>query len=299
MRLGAPAVLCGLASLAAAALGGAEAPLRVVTLSTVLTEVAREVGGETVTVKGLVQPGVDPHLFSPSPRDIRAMIDSDLVLSSGLNLEGYLRRVVSNDVPAGRVIAVGDALKAPITITSSSGAVEEDPHWWHSIDNMLAAVEVVRMEFSASRPASSAQFLANARAYSVRLVGLKAWAAREMARIPSDRRILVTSHDAFGYLARDYGLTIQPVGAYSTEGEADGRRVAALVDYIRAHRVPAVFVESSANPRMVQNLVEETGVRLGGTLYADGLGPMGSGAETYESMYRSNVTAIVAALGNP
>ncbi|HEY5228563.1 MAG TPA: zinc ABC transporter substrate-binding protein [Opitutaceae bacterium] len=299
MRLGAPALLCGLASLAAAALGASEAPLRIVTLSTVLTEVAQEVGGGAVTVRGLVGPGVDPHQFNPSPRDIREIIDADLVLSSGLNLEGYMRRVVANDVPAGRVLAVGDALPSPITITSPSGTVEEDPHWWHSIDNMLAAVEVVRAEFSRRKPGSAAQFSANAAAYSAHLTGLKAWAAREMARIPPERRILVTSHDAFGYLARDYAFTIRSIGGYSTEGEADGRRMAALVDYIRLHRVPAVFVESSANPRMVQNLVEETGVRLGGTLYADGLGPVGSGAETYESMYRSNVTAIVAALGNP
>jgi zinc/manganese transport system substrate-binding protein len=282
--------------LASDRLHAADGPIRVVTLSTVLTEVARQVGGSQATVEGLVLQGVDPHTFNPSPRDIRAIVDADLVLASGLNVEGYLNRLLTNDVAIGRVVLVGDALPFPITSISRDGMIEEDPHWWHSIDNVLAAVEIVRSELARMRPASAAEFAANAKAYSGRLMALKEWVAAEVGKIPADRRILVTSHDAFGYFARDYGFTVQSINGFSTEGEPDARRVAAVIDLIRSRGIKAVFVEGGVNPSLVENLRRETGVRLGATLYADGLGAPGSGADTYESMYRTNVSAIVDGL---
>jgi zinc/manganese transport system substrate-binding protein len=289
-------VLCALAMLASGRLPAADGPVRIVTLSTVLTEVARQVGGGQVLVEGLVLPGVDPHTFNPSPRDIRAIVDADLVFASGLNVEGYLNRLLTNDVAKGRVVLVGDALALPITSMSRNGTIEEDPHWWHSIDNVLAAVEIVRAELTHARPASGADFSANARTYSGQLNALKEWVGAEVAKIPADRRILVTSHDAFGYFARDYGFTVESINGFSTEGEPDARRVAAVIDLIRSRGIKAVFVEGGANPSLVENLRRETGVHLGATLYADGLGAPGSGAQTYESMYRTNVAAIVDGL---
>jgi zinc/manganese transport system substrate-binding protein len=289
-------VLCALAMLASGRLLAADGPVRVVTLSTVLTEVARQVGGSQVVVEGLVLPGVDPHTFNPSPRDIRAIVDADLVFASGLNVEGYLNRLLTNDVATGRVVLVGDALASPITSMSRNGTLEEDPHWWHSIDNVLAAVEIVKAELTHARPASGAEFSANARAYSGRLNALKEWVSAEVAKIPADRRILVTSHDAFGYFARDYGFTVESINGFSTEGEPDARRVAAVIDLVRSRGIKSVFVEGGVNPSLVENLRRETGVHLGATLYADGLGAPGSGAETYESMYRTNVAAIVDGL---
>jgi zinc/manganese transport system substrate-binding protein len=271
-------------------------PIRIVTLSTVLTEVARQVGGTQVAVNGLVAPGIDPHTFNPSPRDIRAMVDADLVLASGLNVEGYLNRLLTNDVSTGRVILVGDALASPITSMTRNGVIEEDPHWWHSIDNVIAASEIVKAELIHLRPRCAPEFSTNARDYSARLTVLKEWVASEVQKIPAGGRILVTSHDAFGYFARDYGFTVQSINGYSTDGEPDARRVASVVDLVRSHGIRAVFVEGGTNSALVENLRRETGVSLGPTLYADGLGPAGSGAETYESMYRANVAAIVAGL---
>lgn len=285
-----------LAACAAAVAPAPGAPVRVVTLSTILTEIAGEVGGAQVSVSGLVQPGVDPHAFNPSPADIRKLVDADLVLASGLDLEPYLDRVVAGASPAGRVVAVGDRLPLILTSRGPSGAAERDPHWWHSIGNVIYAADLVRSELSRLRPASAAEFGANASRYRRRLEDLRTWAAREVERIPPGRRILVTSHDAFGYLAHDYGFTVRPIHGLSTEGEADARRLASLVDYVRAERVRAVFVESSASPRLVESLLGETGARLGGTLYADGLGPEGSGAGDYASMYRHNLSTIVDAL---
>lgn len=285
-----------LSALACGATPAQPGPIRVVTLSTVLTEIARKVGGERVSVVCLVRPGVDPHTFSPSPSDVRAVVDADVVLASGLNLEAYLDRLVASAGPRGHVLSVGDALPSVMEARDYLGRGERDPHWWHSIGNMLAATRIVRDEFTRALPSSGDYFSANAQAYMDTLRRLKAWADLAIAALPADRRELVTSHDAFGYFARDYGFTIHPISGLSTESEADAGHLAGLIDLIRRDRIPAVFAEDSANPRLVENLVRETGVHLGGTLYADGLGPAGSGAQTYESMYRHNVTAIVEAL---
>jgi len=289
------AAAAGAAFLCLAADGGTR-PLRVATLNTILTEIAREVGGAGAEVVGLVAPGVDPHTFNPSPADIRAVVDADVILASGLNIEVYLDRLSADVGPKGRLVAVGDELPASMLITGEGGRAEKDPHWWHSIANMLVAVDVVEREFARDRPALATQFRANAEGYCARLRILRKWAEGEMEGLPRERRHLVTSHDAFGYFARDFGFTIHAITGPSTESEADARNVAALIDLIRLDRIGAVFAESTVDPRLVGDLVRETGVRLGGTLYADGLGPPGSGAETYDLMYRRNVLLIVGAL---
>jgi zinc/manganese transport system substrate-binding protein len=287
-----------LASGALAGAAPAPAPIRVVTLNPVLTEVARAVGGGEVAVTGLVQAGVDPHTFNPSPAEVRSLAEADLVLASGLNLEAYLGRLVAGAVTTARVVAVGDAVPLVLSLPRRDGA-EQDPHWWHSLGNMAFAVDLIRGELARLRPSASDGFRRRARAYQGRLQALGQWVSSQVALVPPERRVLVTSHDAFGYFAHDYGFTVHAINGLSTEGEADARHLAALVDLIRREHVRAIFVESSANPRVVENLLEETGARLGGTLYADGLGPPGSGAETFDAMYRHNVAAIVGALSGP
>lgn len=284
-------------------------PLRVVTLHTVLTEIAREVGGDKVAITGLVRAGVDPHTFDPSAADIRLVAEADLVLAGGLHLETYLDRLANQVGKAGRVCLVGDAL--PLVLSMAGGNAmhrgesdrallaigsEKDPHWWHSIDNVLFATDLVRSEMTRLRPALADAFARNAQAYEQRLFALKAWVAREISKLPPGDRRLVTSHDAFGYLARDYGFTIHALAGLSTESEPDARHLAQLIDLIRAEHIRAVFAESSVNPRLIQSVVSETGARLGGALYADGLGLSDSEAATYEGMYRHNIQVIVSQL---
>ena len=176
---------------------------------------------------------------------------------------------------------------------------EKDPHWWHSIDNVLFATDLVRVEYARSRPAWAEVFARNAQAYEQRLFGLQAWAGREIAKLPPARRQLVTSHDAFGYFARDYGFTLHSIGGLSTDGEPNAQHLARLIDLIRHEHIRTVFAENSVNPRIVQNLVSETGVHLGGILYADGLSTADSDAASYEKMFRHNVRTIVDGLAVP
>ena len=274
------------------ALSAAEAPLRVVALNTVLAEIAREAGGDQVVVTSLVPAGVDPHTFDPSAADLRTMVDADLVLASGLQMESYLDRLVTKIGPAGKVVFVGNALPSVLALAGG----EKDPHWWHSIDNVLFATELVGRELGRLRPALADDFAGRGLAYARRLRTLETWVTGEMAALPPARRQLVTSHDAFGYFARDYGFTVHAIAGLSTDGEADARHLAQLIDLIRREHIRAVFAESSVNSTLVANLVAETGVQIGGTLYADGLGTADSDAATYEAMYRHNVRTIVAAL---
>lgn len=270
----------------------AERPLRVVALNTVLAELAREVGGADVAVNNVVRPGVDPHTFDPSAADLRAMVDADLVLASGLQLESYLDRVVAKIGPMGKVVRVGDALPGVLTLPGG----EQDPHWWNSVDNVILATALVRAELARLRPASAGAFAERAAAYTQRLRALKTWIAGELATLPPAQRQLVTSHDAFGYFARDYGFTVHAISGLSTDGEPDARQLARLIDLIRREHIRAVFAESSVNSAVVANLVAETGVQLGGSLYADGLGPADSDAGTYEAMVRHNVRTMVEGL---
>jgi len=292
---------CWLSSCLVSAL--AVEPLRIVTLHTVLTEIVREVGGKEVALTPLLSPGIDPHAFEPAPADIRRLKQADLVFAAGLGLETYLPKLVKDAKP-GQIIEVGGLLPNLLKTCleghdhghdHSHDHGETDPHWWHSLDQVMAAVDVVARVCGERQPGAAAAFTRNATAFKARLAALQTWARAEIAQIPLNRRLLVTSHDAFGYFARDFGFKVHPLLGASTAGEANARRVAATIDLIRREKIKAVFAEVSANPRLIQTIVRETGARLGQPLWGDGLGTE-PGNATIEAMFRHNLSAIVDAL---
>jgi zinc/manganese transport system substrate-binding protein len=267
----------------------------VVTLSPVLTEIAETVGGSDVAVTGLLPPGVDPHTFEPTPAEMRSLADADLVLASGLGLENYLDKLAVNSGTHAPIDAVGDRLPVqPVTI-EVRGHREPDPHWWNSIAATRQVTLEVAEEFSRLRPAEAGDFSRRAAARVARLDALDAWVRERLAGLPPGRRQLVTTHDAFGWFARDYGFTIHPIAGLSPDAEPNARAVARLADLIRERGIPAVFLENSEGAKLGEAVAREAGVRLGGTLYPDGLVPEPDGA-TYETMFRHNVLTIVAAL---
>lgn len=282
-----------------------QTPLRVASLSTVLTDVARSVGGESVEVVEIVGPGVDPHHFEPTPGDMRRMVEADLVLANGLGFESFLGRLQSGLKP-GQLLVVGDAVKNPI-ITEGGHSCDEDhdhghshagpdPHWWHSIANMKTATQEIKQAFMRLRPEEKAGFEAGARAYIRQLDELSKWVRVQLAPIPRRERVLVTSHDALAYFARDYQFTILPVQGVTTADQPSSKKVRDLIDTIRSSGIKTVFAEKIENPRVLQEITRETGATLGGTLYSDGLG---SGeTATYGGMMRHNVSTIVTALQN-
>jgi zinc/manganese transport system substrate-binding protein len=267
----------------------------ITSLSTILTEMAQEVGGEHVNVVPLVKAGMDPHDYQPQPDDLRKASDSQLILATGKHLENYLPKLSESTGGKAAILQVGDAF--PSLQISGEDAVKTgglDPHWWHSITNMKVAVKTVRDELIALDPTDKDDFDANAAATLARLDALNAWARKEIATLPRDARKLVTSHDAFQYFARDYGFTIYPIEGVTTEDQPSSKKIADLIDTIKTQGVKAVFFENIENPKVIQEITKETGAKVGGELYADGLGTGGEG--TYEGMFRHNVTTIVEGL---
>jgi ABC-type Zn uptake system ZnuABC Zn-binding protein ZnuA len=278
--------------------------LKVASFSTVLTEIAREVGGEHVDIAGLVKPGQDPHEYQPTPSDLKQVAESRLVLLSGKHLENYLDKVREATGGKADSIAVGDALPtlkmkpAPDepqakAIADANGMID-DPHWWNSVTNVERAVAIVRDAFIKLDPVNRGDYEKNANAYLTRLGALNKWVKRKVAELPRDRRKLVTSHDAFQYLAKDYGFKVYAIEGVSTETGPSDRHVAELINDTKGQQVKAIFVESTLNPKVSTEITRETGARIGGSLYADGLGD-GEGS-TYEGMVRHNISAIVDSL---
>jgi zinc/manganese transport system substrate-binding protein len=268
------------------------APLRIATLSTVLTEVARTVGGPDVAVTPILAPGVDPHTFDPSPGDLQALAGADLVLASGLGLENYLSRMAANSGSTGRILEAGSVLAAPV---QSGPRAEPDPHWWHSIAAMITVTEWVGRQFSALRPEHARDFSARAAAYVARLETLRAWTRVQLGSLPPGRRGLVTTHDAFGWFARDYAFEVRSIEGLSTESEPDAKGFALLARTVRKLRITCIFPEYGENTNLSESLCRETGAHLGTPLYADGLVPEPDGM-TFEAMYRHNVLAIAGGL---
>ncbi len=280
--------------LAAASLHAAD-KIKVASLSTITTEIANKVGGGRVDVIGLVKPGVDPHAFEPKPSDLDQLEKARLVLATGKHMEGYLTKLRESANAKADLVQVGDKFPSlRMKAEDENRGMIEDPHWWHSVDNMERAAKIVRDELVTISPADKDYFTKNADAYLAELDGLKKWIRAKIAELPRDKRKLVTSHDAFQYFAKDHGFTIYGIEGVSTEDEPSNKRVSDIIDAIKTQRVKAVFFESIENPKVAKAITRESGAVIGGTLYADGLGE--GDAATYDGMMRHNVTTIVDAL---
>jgi ABC-type Zn uptake system ZnuABC Zn-binding protein ZnuA len=284
--------------------------LRVSSFSTILTEIAQEVGGDRVEVIAHIKPGVDPHGFEPKPADLKQVSEADVILLSAKHMEGYVDKLNEATGSKEKTVEVGDefpSLKLKHEHGHHHGHSHgkgkakhdheeevEDPHWWHSVANVQRATRVVRDTFTKLRPDDTAAFKQNAEAYEEKLEKLKKWIRSEVAKLPRDRRKLVTSHEAFQYFAQENGFTLHPVEGISSAEQPSSKKVAELIGLIKKQKVKAVFAEKITNPKVITEITRETGAVLGGELYADGLGE--GDASTYEGMMRHNVSTIVNAL---
>ena len=274
---------------------GAE-KIRVSTFSSVLTEVAQQVGGDRVEVIGHVKPGSDPHDFEPKPSDLRAVANAQLVLLSAKQMEGYVGKLEEATGTKGVIIHVGDqfpSLKLSVQHGDHSHD-REDPHWWHSIRNIARATKIVRDELVKLSPSDKTAFTANASGYLAKMETLDAWVKSKVAELPRDKRKLVTNHDAFGYFAREYGFTVMPIAGLSKNNQPGSKKTAEVIQAIKAAGVKAVFSEDVANPKVIQEIARGTGAKFGGSLLSDGLGNGDGG--TIEGMFKHNVGTIVDAL---
>ncbi len=287
-------VLAALLLLPLGTLPAAARPLEVVASFTILADMVHEVGGDRVHVSSLVGPNGDPHAYEPSPDDARRLKAADLVVVNGLGLEGWMTRLVAASGTKGTLVVATQGI-APLQMTED-GKVITDPHAWNSAAAAQAYVRTIAAALIAADPGGAPAYQANAGRYGTALAQLDTEARQRIAAIPPARRKVLTSHDAFGYFAAAYGVTfLSPVGL-STESEASAHQVAALIRQIKAEGIRTYFLESSNDPRLVQQVARATGARPGGTLYVEALSAPGGPAPNYAALFRGNLDKLVAAM---
>ena len=273
------------------------ARLKVASLHPLITDVAKQVAGQHAQVVQLIGPHADPHHFQPTPKSLLKAKGAKLYLASGKNLESYLPKLRNTLGSSAKVVEVGKTIPSQRISGRDSqfvccpkhahGAI--DPHWWHRVSNMQKAARVIAEEYSLIDPSNAAAYKANAAAYSKQLDALHAWIKREISRIPRNHRILSTAHAAFGYFCKQYGFKALPIKGLTAHQTTSASYQAQAIQEIKKNGVKAIFPEQRANPKSLKIIARETGVKLGGTLIADG-------SPSYEKMMRSNVKHIVTAL---
>lgn len=278
----------------------AAAEVRVVATTTVVADLVRQVGGERVSVESLMADGVDPHSYRATPRDADRLLRADVIVASGLHLEGKLAQLLERLSRRRNVVAVAEAVPEAKLLPIGNGLF--DPHVWFDAALWSHCPAVVAEALAKLDAAGAAGYQQRAEAYAARLQRLDAEVRARLAGIPTARRVLITAHDAFRYFGRAYGLEVVGVQGTSTESEAGLADMNRLVELVVSRGIPAVFVETSVADRNVTALREGAAARgqqlsLGGRLYSDALGPAGSDGDTLERALLANVETIVAALG--
>lgn len=281
-----------------------EYPIQALATIGQVAEMVQRVGGEHIEVKQLMGPGVDPHLFRPVASDTRALRDAQAIFYSGLHLEGRLtdlfvqlaRKKLTHAVTIGLLTSGDKRLREPPEFEGMY-----DPHVWHDVSLWSQCVEDLAGELATYDPKHAEDYKANAAKYRAELAELDAFAKEQMQKIPKDRRVLVTAHDAFGYFGQAYSIEVYGLKGISSELEKDLEHQEEIQAMLVKRQIPAVFVESAIAPRTIEALVEPCraaglDLQIGGTLYADVLGEKGTDGETYAGMIRHNVDTIVSAL---
>ncbi|QPF91156.1 metal ABC transporter solute-binding protein, Zn/Mn family [Bradyrhizobium commune] len=264
--------------------------LNVVASFSILGDFVRTIGGDRVNVTTLVGPDSDVHVYTPAPGDAKRIADARLVIVNGLGLEGWLPRLVQSAGSKATIVTASAGI-APHKL--GSGA---DPHAWQSVSNAKIYVTDIANALAAADPDDAELFRAQAKAYLEKLETLDREVREAVAKIPPERRKVISTHNAFGYFAAEYGIQfIAPLGV-STETEPSARDIAAIIGQIKAQKIPAVFLENISDDRLIRRIAAETGARVGGTLISDGLTGEKGLAPTYIDMVRHNIKALTSAL---
>lgn len=276
--------------------------LTVVTSFSILRDLVREVGGDRVEVSALVGPGADAHVYAPTPRDAKIVGAARLIVVNGLGFEGWMDRLVQASATQAPVIAASLGVMPqppPYPVVggrSRYAAAGIDPHAWQSVRNAQIYVSNIRDGLMRADLHGRETYEANAAAYMAELAGLDAAIRRAVATIAPDRRKVITTHDAFGYFAAEYGIAFIAAQGVSTETEASARDIARIIRVIREQNIAALFFENAVDPRLLRRIAAETGARIGGTLFSDTLTTAAGPAATYVDMMRHNLREIVEAL---
>jgi manganese/zinc/iron transport system substrate-binding protein len=295
------AILVGLAAFAASPALATDR-LNIVATTGMIADMVRQIGGDTVTVKGLMGAGVDPHGYRQTRSDIVSMTRADATFWHGLFLEAQMEAFFEDLGRNRPVHAVAETLDPSVLLSHADYDGRFDPHVWMDPTLWAQCAPAVVAALSALRPEARAQFEANAATFASEAAALDTYARTTLGAVAPEKRVLLTAHDAFGYFGAAYGFEVLGIQGISTESEAGLNRIGVLVDTLVARQLPAVFVETSVSDRNIRALVEGAAsrghdVRIGGSLFSDAMGPDGTYEGTWLGMIDHNVTTIARALG--
>ena len=276
---------------------GVDAKPNVVSTSTVINDWTAQIGGDEIELNGILQPGADPHVYEPVPKDSIAFEKADLILYNGYNLEPGLIKLMNAAGIKARKVPVGEVVK-PLQL-DKAGEIVPDPHVWGDVENAITMVNAIRDALIELSPEDRQEFTQNAAKFNQQLKQLDTWTAQQIQTIPADKRKLVTTHDAFQYYAKAYGLDVfGTLIGISTEEQPSAQTVKKLSDAIKSTKVPAIFAETTINPALIKTVAQESGAKLAPrSLYSDSIGAPGSDGDSYIKMVVSNTRTIVQALG--
>jgi zinc/manganese transport system substrate-binding protein len=275
----------------------AQDKVKVIATFSILADLVKNVGGDRVEITSLVGPNSDVHVYAPSPADAKKLSDAKIVFTNGLNFEGWIPRLVkSSATKAAVVVATKGVVSRKGAEDKHGHGAETDPHAWQSVANAKIYVANIRDALIAADPAGKGTYENNATTFTNKLDRLEAEVKAEVARIPADRRRVITTHDAFGYFKAAYGLDFIAPQGVSTESEASAKDVAKIITQIKKQKIPAVFLENVSDPRLLERIAAETGAKVGGTLYSDALTDEKGKAPTYIDMMKHNIRTLSAAL---
>jgi zinc/manganese transport system substrate-binding protein len=282
--------------------GGAAAAAKVKAVASfsILGDIVRQVGSDRVEVVTLVGPNGDAHVFSPTPADAKALASADVFFVNGLGFEGWIDRLEKSTDFKGEVVVASKGVK-PLTMIKEEGGASEtitDPHAWQDLANGKLYVANIRDGLIAADPEGKSAYEANAAKYLAAIAEEERAVKAALGSLPAARRKIITSHNAFGYFGKAYGLEIIAPQGVSTESEASAQDVAKIIRQIKQQKIPAVFIENITDHRLLDQIARETGAKIGGALYSDALSEASGPAPTYLDMFRHNVGAITAALSS-
>ena len=265
----------------------------VVSTASIFSDMAANIAGDQLEIQTIVPIGGDPHIYEPTPGDAQKVSEADLILKNGLTFEGWLNELIDNSGTEAKVITITDGIPP---ITSEKYQNSTDPHAWMDAQYGLIYIENIKNALVELDPDNSDIFEFNYQLYKQQLEDLDAYIISEIQKIPESQRILITSHDAFQYYGRRYGIRLESILGTSTDAEAQTSDIIRLNKIIKDSNVPAVFIESTINPKMLEQLAKDNKISIGGKLFADSLGDEASEAPTYLDMLKHNTDAMVSAL---
>ena len=278
--------------------GAVAAKPSVVATTTQIEDVARLIGGDEIDVIGLMPRDADPHSFEPTPQDVGKVSNAKLILENGVGLEGWVGELVKNASGNQPVVVVSNGVKIDKISSQFGDGTTPDPHIWMSPINMIVVTDNIVTHLSKIDPAYAAKFKQRGEKYKTELRALDKWAAIRLAKVPPANRKLVTTHDAMGYFAKRYGFTIlgTVIPGPDADAETSAQQLAALIQKIKAAKVPAIFAEASLNPKWIDQVAGETNVKVVHDLQIGALGQVGQSNGTYIGFFRADVEKIAEAL---